>query len=1663
MTSSASPGILAPELLAGAIKNDSSALLQTHVKTLESYTTQLPVNFGSFRHTIRKLSEYHRHRLELSLECRSVLIQHLYVLVTNPDAEWPLELSSKILTLFAELLTSKPKELYMYEQLPDLVLDWKPLYALMERYVLVSDGEITFVRNRHEQTHFVRSLTIAIERARVFFPPESYNEIYTAFFPSAPQVLATSSAFEKQSLFSLFMPSESPKCDIKAYIEPVHELLTTHFDQHKEWACTWIQWLSRASAVHMQLFSSSTKYHDYVTQWVQLFLHTLQLQVHSKRPVATWHQHTPKRQQLFLYHGQGSSMGHAIGALLVNTMDTTIDTTEWLLSQLETFFHPSSGRGAWSGELAALLRSCTRQFAENIRLLRINADDSISRRFSNMWLHRILAKALFSKNYKLVDAAHTAYREYALVYRRTVLNSLLDMAHHSLTDGAANQPHRTLSCLGALVKLTTSVIGQDNDIQHDTDRKDDAGELDESSDDIADRINGLMWAILQALDPTDLQKTFRVLSFSARVCGQAQHLQKQMDLEDWSFELFDGLLTKVLLHTDAGRAAQNVARFLRNAFVAIFGALPKEVWNARMKQALSFVTTEVADNSLLYATLLSSAAVHHPKEAMHLAFDALSTPLLEQLESMSMDVRQSDSSTKRMLWYLEMLDGIVSQGCQHVLESECWSVIERIYDLGTASNEPSLRTASNQLIRGAIETAVSFGADDWKPREWDNTINWRVPDAKQLHQDLKPHVHRLLDSAFDKATTHLSAGDYLEARKDLERVTAIAQAAVNVLGDWDEPESQSELSLRNVLPSFQLRSSIAERVIDCFELCKDRSVLKQVPCIEQLCQLSHVVLHCIWYRDAPSMNFEMQTNVMSQHAISDMTSKKKCYFHFLRVWEHDIRLQQCVAMLIGESRGNAWDKVPVVRRLVEHLLATSVGIFDSERKAAQRVVQQSWQVYPLNITDCLLYYLNRVRTTVPDNQHLDDQGPLLAAIAQLQSMVRRGWIHRTPQRLREFTKTILQHAEHHSNDAVQLKLATLFQVFIGESWTQVPRHETVSLDLIQCALDPQSHWRYELMSISQLFVLAPAWARDEKDANVHDSSSSVISQWSEKLHYGVNSNVLSTQLACSFAWLHLWHVCGAEHPIVRQAAAQFKLDDVLRMFLHDHPVLAAGTGGGGGSGLFGANRGAGQKIIDHLRRSCAARMTQSRFSTPKGLALDRLHVIFLRAWLQVCPTIRESLHTNMVRMFDEDAYAETKLSQHDISCTCAELFVALNDDESGQVLALLPLAIQGLQAHRLVDWQEAVRLIVHDSCRTGTLATVLRTLVQQAFGATAEHTAVTRQNLVLLFANAVFEGIGMGDTRKIAEQVLADHLHEADAESLGHFVLRQSYGVAFSAIVCALDGDAKMISIPDEKDGSIVLEDHTSMLVQFASMMLGIGESRHIVGWLDRLLPLFVRASIGTSDNAKRASQLVHRLSFIRCNPQYVHEILKVCTTMLKQSDSDCHWHVQRAALEFLSVFVPRHAMLLGEAKFSYKSFVKFLKHSQSEVRTATHQLLSSWLQCLSPAQSESVRELLYKKMLQWSRKKNSVEQQHGGVLGLASFVSICPYSVPEWLPDILVSLAEIGQRSEASLVSTAVSDTLADFRRTHQDEWEMTFKAKFTPEQLEVMQMGRANLGYFA
>ncbi|XP_041968894.1 proteasome activator complex subunit 4-like isoform X2 [Aricia agestis] len=123
---------------------------------------------------------------------------------------------------------------------------------------------------------------------------------------------------------------------------------------------------------------------------------------------------------------------------------------------------------------------------------------------------------------------------------------------------------------------------------------------------------------------------------------------------------------------------------------------------------------------------------------------------------------------------------------------------------------------------------------------------------------------------------------------------------------------------------------------------------------------------------------------------------------------------------------------------------------------------------------------------------------------------------------------------------------------------------------------------------------------------------------------------------------------------------------------------------------------------------------------------------------------------------------------------------------------------------------------------------------------------------------------------------------------------------------------------------------------------------------------------------------------------------------------------------------------------------LKLMRDSRVEVRQSAAELLTGLMHCRAlPDEDNTIK--LFKRSC---RSKELVER-HCGVLGLCAYLSSRPYSIGPKLGNILAELAK--HTSAPDPIPATIRKALADFRRTHQDDWPK-HREQLTEEELDLL-----------
>eukprot|EP00871_Galdieria_phlegrea_P000358 jgi/Galph1/1322/GphlegSOOS_G5975.1 len=216
-------------------------------------------------------------------------------------------------------------------------------------------------------------------------------------------------------------------------------------------------------------------------------------------------------------------------------------------------------------------------------------------------------------------------------------------------------------------------------------------------------------------------------------------------------------------------------------------------------------------------------------------------------------------------------------------------------------------------------------------------------------------------------------------------------------------------------------------------------------------------------------------------------------------------------------------------------------------------------------------------------------------------------------------------------------------------------------------------------------------------------------------------------------------------------------------------------------------------------------------------------------------------------------------------------------------------------------------------------------------------------------------------------------------------------------------------------------------------------------------LPLLLLAREDSDvDVAAQVTSVLSNCARAICPVQGVEEImLPIC----KENRQAPSFKVRGGTVAFFQTWIFFNYLCLEEHVFVelQEILLEYLWDDSIEVREATSRAFIS----LASLNSWSILEKWSNRFIQLfhSTTKNSEMQEdririrHGAVLGANALILSKPFSIPSWMPSLLVELAYcIHDRPP---ISSAVRTMFSEFWRSHHDEWSK-HKEAFETDQLE-------------
>lgn len=191
-------------------------------------------------------------------------------------------------------------------------------------------------------------------------------------------------------------------------------------------------------------------------------------------------------------------------------------------------------------------------------------------------------------------------------------------------------------------------------------------------------------------------------------------------------------------------------------------------------------------------------------------------------------------------------------------------------------------------------------------------------------------------------------------------------------------------------------------------------------------------------------------------------------------------------------------------------------------------------------------------------------------------------------------------------------------------------------------------------------------------------------------------------------------------------------------------------------------------------------------------------------------------------------------------------------------------------------------------------------------------------------------------------------------------------------------------------------------------------------------------------------------------SPEIISELINIYLEFLKKPATNGEsWHRRKRILPALQIVYYQNLHILNrELQQEVLDHVSnLLLDSQVEIRQLAATTLSGLVRCsrrdvIIKIRDSSTSFLSPVKLSRGSKDVTNdlVVKCHASVLALGALILAFPYDILDWMPESLVILAHYV--SYVSPIGPEVKKIFAEFRRTHQDNWQED-KNKFSEDQL--------------
>ncbi|KAK0553638.1 Proteasome activator BLM10 [Tilletia horrida] len=230
-----------------------------------------------------------------------------------------------------------------------------------------------------------------------------------------------------------------------------------------------------------------------------------------------------------------------------------------------------------------------------------------------------------------------------------------------------------------------------------------------------------------------------------------------------------------------------------------------------------------------------------------------------------------------------------------------------------------------------------------------------------------------------------------------------------------------------------------------------------------------------------------------------------------------------------------------------------------------------------------------------------------------------------------------------------------------------------------------------------------------------------------------------------------------------------------------------------------------------------------------------------------------------------------------------------------------------------------------------------------------------------------------------------------------------------------------------------------------------------IAGQTIRFLPeIFSMMEIfDNTELSATAKKTLNEIAVYPFTADLIEPLIRKLLEVIRSSHES--WRMRLDVLPILQIAYFRNLFYLTPAIVQEVNdlLLELLQDAHLEVREMASATLSGIIRCSQRSMIKQLKENFTRQVKSVRLpKRDAPDYQtkllklHGGILGVVALLSASPYTVPDWMPSLIVDTVA-AHTDDPVPISTTVRRCAASWKATHQDTWHEE-RSKFTDEQLQ-------------